>query len=156
MISACSDSGWNSVPYGQSAQITEIKVFKSSRKLITYHQNRELRRYDVALGFSPVGHKTEEGDGKTPSGRYHIDRKNPYSKFHLSLGISYPNKWDKAQARKRGVSPGGEIMIHGQPNSRPNVILRNDWTAGCIAVSNPEIEELYSAVKIGTPVSIYE
>ena len=156
MLASCSDDGSNSRYPGLIDDVTEIRVFKSSRKMILYHDEQELKRYDIALGFAPVGHKEAQGDGKTPRGRYIIDRKNPYSQFHLSLGISYPNKWDRSQARQRGVSPGGDIMIHGQPNSLKRGTLDGDWTAGCIAVSNSEIREIFASVEVGTPITIYE
>jgi lipoprotein-anchoring transpeptidase ErfK/SrfK len=101
----------------------------------------------------PKGHKRMRGDGRTPEGRYIVDRRNPKSQFHLSVGISYPDAEDIARARARGVDPGGDIFIHGAPNGqrRPP---RGDWTAGCIAVKNREIEEIYSMVATGTVVDI--
>ena len=116
------------------------------------HNERVLRTYDIALGFMPVGHKQFEGDGKTPEGTYFINRHNPKSRFHLSVGISYPNPQDKAFAEAQGKSPGGDIMIHGRSDYKGR--NKGDWTAGCIAVSNPEIEELWSAVALGTTVEI--
>jgi murein L,D-transpeptidase YafK len=104
-----------------------------------------------------VGHKEQEGDSRTPEGRYIIDAKNPKSSFHLSLHISYPNKTDRQNARRKGVSPGGAIMIHGSPGGLGTLNalgFYTDWTAGCIAVSNEEIEEIFTAVKIGTPILI--
>ena len=135
--------------------ITKLEVIKSTRELKVYSGNKVWRTYDIGLGRNPTGHKTQEGDGKTPEGLYYIDRKNPRSSFHLSLGISYPNSQDVAQARERGVSPGGDIMIHGQPNSgrRP---ARRDWTEGCIAITNEEMELLYRITPVGTPVIIYK
>lgn len=110
-----------------------------------------VRSYRIALGRDPLGHKQEEGDGRTPEGRYTIDRRNPKSKFHLSLHISYPNRADHARAAAAGVSPGGDIMIHGL---KPGVSHPEDWTAGCIAVTNAEMEEVWDLVADGTPVEI--
>ncbi len=118
------------------------------------HNNVALRAFEIDLGFEPNGHKTESGDGRTPVGDYIIDRRNPESSFHLSLGISYPDAEDMARAQELGVDPGGDIFIHGQPNR-----LRargDDWTWGCIAVSNDEIEDIYAMVATGTPISIYD
>ena len=114
--------------------------------------NRALKRYSVDLGFSPRGHKQVEGDGKTPEGAYYIDRRNPNSAFFLSLGISYPNARDRAHARSMGKSPGGDIFIHGQ--RRPFDPKGEDWTAGCIAVSNKEMAEIYPMVRVGTRIDI--
>jgi len=133
-------------------QVTSIVVHKASRKMYVYHKGLVLKEHDIDLGFTPVGGKRIEGDGKTPEGTYVIDRKNPDSLFHLSLGISYPNAQDIAQAKALGQSPGGDIFIHGQPTS--GRVTVQDWTWGCIAVSNKDIEELYRTVRIGTPITI--
>ncbi|HWA50332.1 MAG TPA: L,D-transpeptidase family protein, partial [Dongiaceae bacterium] len=114
-----------------------------------------VRGYDVALGFAPEGDKAQEGDGRTPEGRYVIEARNPDSAFHLSLKISYPDAADRAAAAAQGVAPGGDIFIHGTPNwwvlpGRPP----GDWTRGCIAVTDAEIEEIWSLVRDGTPVEI--
>ncbi|WP_138935786.1 L,D-transpeptidase family protein [Roseovarius arcticus] len=134
-------------------QVTHVVVNKTERKMYLLHHNRVLEDYDFDLGFAPAGHKGEEGDGRTPEGTYLIDRRNPNSKFHLSIGISYPNAFDRAQAHARGKSPGGDIFIHGQPNAFKG---RNgqDWTAGCIAVKDKEIEWIYAMVRDGTPITI--
>jgi murein L,D-transpeptidase YafK len=115
------------------------------------HNDRVLKSYDVALGFDPVGHKQFEGDGKTPEGAYFISHKNPNSEFHLSLGITYPNEADISFAEALEKSPGGDIFIHGGPNKRTS---RRDWTAGCIAVSDKEMEVVYSMIEPGTPIFI--
>ncbi|MGA0226426.1 MAG: L,D-transpeptidase family protein [Paracoccaceae bacterium] len=112
-----------------------------------------LRSYKIGLGSEPVGDKKVQGDGKTPEGLYYIDRKNPKSRYYLSLGISYPNSADKAEAQALGKSPGGDIFIHGE-DTKPNFFKR-DWTAGCIAVKNREIREIYALVKVGTPILIH-
>jgi murein L,D-transpeptidase YafK len=112
-----------------------------------------LQRYRVSLGFEPEGHKTSSGDGRTPEGRYYIDRRNARSDYYLSLGISYPNVYDVARSRALGLDPGGNIFIHGGPR-RPGERGKRDWTAGCIAVSDSEIEEIWSLVPTGVPVTI--
>ena len=114
--------------------------------------NKVLDDYRIRLGFAPEGHKRYEGDGKTPEGLYRIDRRNPNSRFHLSLGISYPNARDVAAARALGKSPGGDIFIHGQ--RWPTRKDKDDWTWGCIAVENKHIERIYAMVRDGTPIAI--
>jgi len=132
--------------------VTSVVVYKGRRRLYLLHEAQVLRAFDFELGFAPEGHKQVEGDGRTPEGAYLIDRKNPNSSFHLSVGISYPNADDRAKARALGQPPGGDIFIHGTP--MPN---RGDadWTAGCIAVTNREIEDIYAMVEVGTPILIY-
>jgi murein L,D-transpeptidase YafK len=139
------------------SQADLIVVEKAKRTLTLYARKKPLKTYRIALGGNPIGHKEQEGDSRTPEGRYIIDAKNPWSSFHLSLRVSYPNRRDQAAARKKGVSPGGQIMIHGTPGSLATLQstgLFRDWTAGCIAVTNEEIEEIYGAVKAGTPIVI--
>lgn len=134
-----------------------IVVEKAKRILTLYAHKKPIKTYRIALGGNPEGHKEQEGDSRTPEGRYTIDAKNPKSSFHLSLHVSYPDKRDRAQARRAGVSPGGAIMIHGTPDylaALGAVGVVPDWTAGCIAVTNAEIEEIYRSVKIGTPIVI--
>lgn len=116
-----------------------------------------LKIYKVALGSDPVGPKTREGDGKTPEGAYRIDAKNEHSQFHLALRISYPNAADLQRAKKLGVNPGGDIFIHGLPPEWAWLGAAHrakDWTAGCVAVTNTEIEEIWKMVPVGTPVEI--
>ncbi len=137
--------------------IDKIEVRKSVRKLQLYSNGKIVKSYDVALGRNPVGHKQREGDSKTPEGTYYITHHNLRSAYHLSLGISYPNEKDKANAEKLGVSAGGNIMIHGLPNYAPffgRLYRLRDWTQGYIAVNNQEIEEIYAAVKDGTIIEI--
>ena len=136
-------------------EVTHVVVKKTERKMYLLHHDRVLESYDFDLGFAPTGHKFEEGDGRTPEGTYLIDRRNPNSKFHLSIGISYPNAFDRAMAFRSGKSPGGDIFIHGQPNGFKGRRKGVDWTAGCIAVKNKEIEWIYAMVKDGTPITIY-
>jgi murein L,D-transpeptidase YafK len=131
-----------------------VVVSKRNRVLELRSGDQLLKRYQVHLGFQPVGQKVMSGDGRTPEGQYFIDRRNPRSDFYLSLGISYPNVVDVARARALGVQPGGDIMIHGGPR-RATDRKKDDWTAGCIAVSDAEIEEIWSMVPTGTPVVIF-
>lgn len=132
--------------------VTHIVVEKRRRRMSLMHDDRVLRRYDISLGFDPRGHKRFEGDGRTPEGRYVINRKNPESKFHRSLGISYPNTDDLAYARKRGRHPGGDIFVHGGPlASSPK---QSDWTNGCISISDRDVEEMFRYVPVGTPIEI--
>jgi murein L,D-transpeptidase YafK len=133
-------------------EVTRLIVHKGERRMELWHHSTLLRSFDIQLGSDPVGHKTTRGDGRTPEGDYLVDRRNPRSAFHLSLGIDYPNEADRAQAAERGVSPGGDIFIHGRgPNHRR---ARGDWTAGCIAVRDREIEVIYAMVRDGTPITI--
>lgn len=137
----------------------KIVVYKAERKMALLDEaGKEIRHYRIALGARPEGHKTEEGDERTPEGAYRITAHNPRSSFHRSLRISYPNEKDIAQAKKRGVSPGGDIMIHGLRNGLGwlgTLHLRHDtWTDGCIAVTNDEIEEIAALVPDGTPIEI--
>jgi murein L,D-transpeptidase YafK len=132
-------------------EVTQVQVHKTDRRMYLFHNDRVLKAYDVALGFAPQGHKQFEGDGKTPEGQYFISHKNPDSKYHLSLGISYPNEADIAFAESQGKSPGGEIFIHGGPNTR---VSKRDWTWGCVSISDKEMEIVYSMVKPGTPIFI--
>lgn len=135
-------------------EVTRIIVHKDSRRMYLMHHNQALVGFDIDLGFEPRGHKEREGDGRTPIGDYIIDRRNPESAFHLSIGISYPNPDDMARAQTMGVNPGGDIFIHGQPNGKR--VKRRDWTAGCIAVTNEEMEIIYAMVRDGTPITIYD
>ncbi|WP_293572884.1 L,D-transpeptidase family protein [Phaeobacter sp.] len=136
-------------------EVTSVVVNKGARRVYLLNGDDILRSYDMELGFAPLGHKEIEGDGKTPEGQYFIDRRNPNSAYHLSIGISYPNAADRAKAAAMGKSPGGEIFLHGEPNNpkaRRRAARVDDWTAGCIAVTNEEIEEIYAMVKNGTPI----
>jgi len=130
-----------------------VVIFKGSRRLYLYRDGKPIRRFTIALGWAPEGDKQFEGDGRTPEGTYYIDRLNPNSQFHLSLGISYPDPNDRAAAAAAGVDPGGDIFIHGSDGRRPNR-RPDDWTAGCIAVTNAEIEEIWQRVPVGTPIVI--
>ncbi|MEQ9692818.1 L,D-transpeptidase family protein [Shimia sp. SDUM112013] len=134
-------------------EVTRVLIYKENRTMYLMHHDSVLKKYDVGLGFAPVGHKKVEGDGKTPEGNYFIDRRNPNSEFHLSIGISYPNSADRAYAHSLGKSPGGDIFIHGRPKKYQNG--KRDWTAGCVAVTDKEMEDVYAMVRNGTLVSIY-
>jgi murein L,D-transpeptidase YafK len=134
-----------------------IEVHKAERRLELKRGGAVLRHYRIALGFDPVGHKEREGDGRTPEGAYVIDWRNPKSRFHLSLHVSYPDERDQARAAARSQSPGGDIMIHGQPNGLSRLTTghpRRDWTVGCVAVTNREMREIWSLVADGTPIVI--
>lgn len=134
--------------------VTQIVVKKGERKMYLTHGSTVLKSYTIDLGFQPVGHKQFEGDGKTPEGVYFIDRFNPNSRYHLSVGVSYPNTQDSARAMIAGLKPGGDIMIHGLgPDGRR--LNRADWTAGCIAVSDEDIEDIYAMLRPGVPIFIY-
>ncbi len=132
--------------------VTSIVVNKGARRLYLLNNEQILRSYNFELGFAPEGHKQFRGDGKTPEGTYLIDRRNPRSAYHLSVGISYPNARDIAYAKSMGREPGGDIFIHGQPNHEK--AEGPDWTAGCIAVQNHEIEEIYAMVQTGTVITL--
>ena len=148
-VAGCEPSRF--ISYG-GPEVTRIEVQKSARQMFLMHHDMVLQDYRIGLGFAPVGHKTTEGDGRTPEGRYIIDRRNPNSAYYLSIGISYPNEQDRAQARERGVSPGGDIFIHGTPREFRR---QPDWTAGCISVTNREMRDIYAMVRDGTVIDIY-
>ncbi|WP_298851315.1 L,D-transpeptidase family protein [uncultured Ruegeria sp.] len=155
-LSACASASPRFLAYN-GPEVTSLVINKGARKLYLLHNEKILKEYDVDLGFAPSGTKTQRGDGRTPEGSYLIDRHNPKSRYHLSLGISYPNSQDVAQAKAAGVDPGGDIFIHGQPNLRTELKRAKktpDWTAGCIAVKNDEIEEIYSMVNRGTLITL--
>ena len=135
----------------------KVVIDKAERKLHLIQGSKPFRTFDIALGMRPVGSKQQEGDFKTPEGRYMLDVRNPNSDFFLSIHISYPNPVDVRSARSKGVAPGGAIMIHGQPNtpSRSEGYYRTqDWTEGCIAVSNSDMIDIWLMTENGTPVEI--
>ncbi|SFL79107.1 L,D-transpeptidase family protein [Shimia aestuarii] len=134
-------------------EVTRVLIYKEERKMYLMHHDKALKSYDIGLGFAPVGHKQIEGDGRTPEGDYFVNRRNPNSEFYLSIGISYPNAADRAYARSIGKSPGGDIFIHGRPSKYQNG--KDDWTAGCVAVTNAEMRDVYAMVRNGTRVSIF-
>jgi len=145
----------SSVPLTTLPQADLVLVDKSARTLTLMRGKQVLRTYSgIQLGDAPLGHKQFEGDEKTPEGSYTIDYRNPASSYHLSLHVSYPNAVDSVFAVERQRSPGGEIFIHGQPNAMLFGRMPGDWTDGCIALSNSEIEEVWAAVPDGTPIEI--
>jgi len=132
-----------------------LVVDKSKRMLVAYENGKPIRAYrGLQFGDAPKGHKRFQGDERTPEGLYRIDWRNPQSSYYLSLRISYPNANDREFASQYGRSPGGDIFIHGQPNGLRQGRMRGDWTDGCIALSNEEIEELWRIVPDGTPIEI--
>ena len=132
--------------------VTTIEVHKSDRKMYLLHGKTVLKSFRIKLGGNPIGPKQFEGDGKTPEGAYYITHKNPNSQYHLSLGISYPNATQRAFAKSQGKRPGGDIFLHGGPQKW---FVGKDWTAGCIAVTDRQIEEIYPMITTGTPIYIY-
>lgn len=156
-------------------QIKEVRVYKNARKLeLINSDNQVYKSYKIMLGLNPIGAKRQEGDNKTPEGTYMLDIKNERSKFHLALHISYPNKKDTILAKLKGQNPGSNIMLHGLPNNfnemRDWLASKNldrlsddairealpnyDWTNGCIAVTDTEIEEIYSLIDVPTKIII--
>src|SRR5262245_40768185 len=150
-------ANWPMTPLPAGTRADSVLVLKNERKLILLRNNQTIKEYTVALGGEPQGKKTREGDEKTPEGRYQLDYRNPKSQAHLSLHISYPDQNDLADARLKGVRPGGAIMIHGLPNGYGYLGRLHrmvDWTNGCIGVTNQEIEEIWRSVSDGTPIEI--
>ena len=144
-------------PLSEEARVNGILIEKEERRLILKYNGVAIKSYEISLGGEPVGRKLFEGDGKTPEGLYTIDRRNDGSRYHLALHISYPTAEDLAYAESHGRSAGGDIMIHGLPNGLGffgPLHTAGDWTDGCIAVTNAEIEEIWRAVPDGTPVEI--
>lgn len=143
-------------------QATSIQVYKSEKRMDLLLQDKVMSSYRIAMGSNwNQGHKQMEGDERTPEGTYMISHKNSNSRFYLSLKISYPNEQDRKDAHRRGVSPGGDIMIHGMPNNMPSWIANNigfhylfNWTDGCIGVTNEEIQEIWKHVSTGTVIRI--
>ena len=134
-----------------------VRVFKSERKLQILSEGKVLHEFHIVLGGNPKGHKMQEGDERTPEGTYILDYKKSDSAFYKAIHISYPNAYDIASARARGVNPGGQIMIHGQKNNLGWLSFigqRFDWTNGCVALSNADMETLWPTVKPGTKVEI--
>ncbi len=150
--------GWKKDPKSQlpkGVSIDSLVVLKSARKMMAYAQGEHVRTYDIALGQQPIGHKEVEGDMKTPEGTYSINDRNPNSAYHKNLGISYPNEADIAHAESLGKSAGGDIKIHGLKNGMGYIgelHRQQDWTHGCIAVTNEEMDELYESVEVGATI----
>ncbi|AJE44959.1 L,D-transpeptidase family protein [Celeribacter indicus] len=133
--------------------ITRVVIHKERRRLYLLSGEKVVKKFRIGLGGNPLGPKRFEGDGKTPEGSYMINRRNPRSAYHLSLGISYPNEQDVAYAEAFGRRPGGDIFIHGRAGE--NRGKGRDWTAGCIAVKDRHIEKIYMMVRDGTQVDIF-
>ena len=134
-----------------------LLINKSNRELIAFLNNGEVKTFSISLGFEPYDTKVKKGDGKTPEGLYYIEKKIQDSSYYLALQISYPNPWDIRRALGLNTHPGGQIMIHGMPNLKYDNNFHNkynDWTEGCIAVENYEMDFLWNKVKVGTPVYI--
>ena len=145
------------VPKPEPREADKVVVVKELRELRLLADGEVFRTYQVSLGREPEGDKLWEGDGRTPEGRYVLDFKNENSAFHRSIRVSYPNAQDWREARALGVHPGSDIMIHGLKPEFADVgkgHLREDWTEGCIAVTNREMDEIWSLVPVGTPIEI--
>jgi len=139
-------------------KIDSVEVFKSKREMVIFSNGNKLKTYNISLGTEPEGPKQFEGDKKTPEGKYIFDRKNTATGYHLSIHISYPNEQDKIKAASFGKAPGSDIMLHGIPNNADLIesyYENNDWTHGCIAVNNNDMDELWRVIDVGTPVIIY-
>jgi murein L,D-transpeptidase YafK len=153
LVSSCSAE--DRLP--SNAHADRVLVLKKDRTLSLLDHGKVLKKYKIALGRTPIGPKLQSGDHKTPEGTYILDRRSEHSHFYRSLHISYPNADDRTRALKQGVAPGGDIMVHGLPNGfgwiGSSHRLR-DWTDGCIAVTNEEMDEIWRAVPDGTPIEI--
>ena len=139
------------------ADADRLVVHKSKRRLELLKAGAVVAEYAIRLGLNPAGHKLHEGDFRTPEGHYYLSRRNPRSEFFLSIGVSYPNDADRRRARGNGKAPGGSIMIHGLPNvpRKPaDYYAHNDWTDGCIAVSNSDMVDIWLRTKVGLPIEI--
>jgi murein L,D-transpeptidase YafK len=140
-----------------SSGVDQVLVLKRQHLLQLWHGGHILKEYKVALGGSPVGPKTQQGDHRTPEGRYILDSRNAKSQFYKSLHISYRTPVQRAAARKRGVAPGGDVYVHGLPNGERSIGAAHrllDWTDGCIAVTDEEMDELWAAIPAGTTIEI--
>lgn len=138
-----------------SGPLDRILIEKSARRITLFQNDKPVRIWPIALGFAPEGDKDREGDGRTPEGIFTIDRRNDGSRYHLSLGLDYPQPEDITRARAGGYSPGGDIMIHGQPNGLTEpLMIPGDWTAGCIALTNAQMREIWGHTPTGTTVEI--
>lgn len=150
-------SGRSQAAAAPGERATAILVEKGARRMTLIRDGAPLRSYEVSLGRTPTGHKQQEGDARTPEGRYAVDFKNARSRYHLALRVSYPTAEERADAARRGVPPGGDIMIHGIRNGLGwlgTLHRALDWTDGCVAVTNSEIEEIWRLVEVGTPIEI--
>jgi len=142
---------------GSPTQADRVVVLKKERTLELFSMGKVVKAYKVSLGGDPIGPKSRQGDHKTPEGTYILDSRNPHSRFYKSIHISYPNAEERAAARALGVSPGGDVFIHGLPNGYGWMGASHrlkDWTDGCIAVTDAEMDEIWKAVPNGTPIEI--
>jgi murein L,D-transpeptidase YafK len=147
----------SSASTAQGPEIDSVLVIKSTSKMYLISKGVRIKEYSFVLGGSPKGHKQQEGDEKTPEGKYFLDYKKSDSSFYKAIHISYPNEEDKARAKAKGVNPGGLIMIHGQKNGLgwlSWLSQKFNWTNGCIAVTNAEMDEIWNLVNVGTPIEI--
>lgn len=138
-------------------KIDKVVVLKAERKMQLIKNGEVVRTYPIALGDNPIGHKVKEGDERTPEGTYVLDWRNEQSHYYKSYHISYPNAEDKKRAKALNVSPGGSIMVHALPNGMGSIgqaHTQQDWTDGCIAITNEQMDELWESAKIGTPIEI--
>ena len=150
-------AGGRAGPGGPVALADSVVVEKRAHRLTLFHLGRPIRRYRIALGGQPVGDKVSAGDRRTPEGVFAVTERSAHSRYHLALRLSYPDARHQARADTLGVSPGTDIMIHGLPNGRTALGSRHrlaDWTDGCIALTDEEIDEVWSTVPVGTPVEI--
>ncbi|MEZ5660660.1 MAG: L,D-transpeptidase family protein [Burkholderiaceae bacterium] len=150
-------ANWPEAGPAHLGQADVVVIYKAERRMTLMQAGAELKSYVVSLGRNPVGPKSQEGDGRTPEGLYAIDYRKPDSAYYKALHISYPSLTDLSAARQRAVDPGGLIMIHGMRNGLGLVGRLHrliDWTEGCIAVTNREMDEIWNAVRDGTPVEI--
>lgn len=144
-------------PLPASVRADFVRVEKGARRLSLFYQGRLLRQFPIALGFRPLGPKLTEGDGRTPEGRYRLDYRNPRSGYHLSMHVSYPDSQERQRALAGDYDPGGAIMLHGLKNGLGWVGRAHrlrDWTRGCIALTNPEMDDIWQRVPDGTPIEI--
>lgn len=144
--------------------VDEVRVYKSKHRMDMLYKGKVTKSYKVALGKGGSKPKRQEGDNRVPEGKYTLDYKNPHSNFHKSLHISYPNEDDIRRAYEMGVDPGGDIMVHGYPNDQGifkklfkwfGGMKNTDWTRGCVATNDKEIDEIYENVEVGTPITIF-
>ncbi len=157
-LSAAALYAWWPAKPPLTGEADRVVVIKSQRVMMLMRQGQLLKSYRVSLGRGGLEPKMREGDHRTPEGNYTLDYRNPRSRFHLALHVSYPNDVDIAKARRLGAAPGGSIMVHGIANGLGwlgRVHRLMDWTDGCIAVTNSEMEEIYRAVPTGTPIEIH-
>jgi murein L,D-transpeptidase YafK len=159
LLAALALSACGGTPRPSAGHADRVVVKKSERKLQLINDGEVIREYHIALGDAPIGHKFQQGDERTPEGDYILDWRNPRSSYYKSIHVSYPNRRDRALAGFLDVDPGGMIMIHGQPNHiRSKAVsaeyASRDWTDGCIAVQNHEMDEIWRMVRDGTPIRI--